>query len=547
MKPSKTKPTESIGTTIAGYMKTILDIIVTVYIFMIIVVMPFYFQKGYIHIGSDKSYFFTTYTTYAARLFLPVLAVYLLCLFGNWLAACRGGKSVDCLRQGVKNLRISVTDLFAIGYALSVILSYACSDYKQTALWGTDGWYMGTIPQLMLVGIYFAVSRFWSRKEWMVYLFLLVSAAVFLLGFLNRFDVWPLPMERSGLPEFISTIGNINWYCGYMVSVLFLGVGMLWLDKGGKKWKTFLLALYCFIGFAAAVTQGSDSGLFALGVVILVLFVLSARKASESPKLLQRFWQLMLLLAGACVMTLLVRSVFPERMNYTSGTINLLTGSLFPVLALILGAGALGLTYLQEKNRKFGSRAAACYRVLAWAVCIAVPAAITALIVMIAINTVEPGSLGALSDKAFFTFNAGWGSNRGATWMAGLRCFADQDPLHKLVGVGPDCMWEYIYLAGDEGLRESVRQTFAGARLKNAHGEWLTILVCSGLLGAICFAGIIVSAVGRLFRPGRGAAVAACGLCVLAYSCNNIWSFQQSMSVATIFVVLGIGEALNKA
>jgi hypothetical protein len=38
-------------------------------------------------------------------------------------------------------------------------------------------------------------------------------------------------------------------------------------------------------------------------------------------------------------------------------------------------------------------------------------------------------------------------------------------------------------------------------------------------------------------------AAAVCGMGILAYTINNIFSFQTSINTPTMFVLLGIGEA----
>ena len=117
-----------------------------------------------------------------------------------------------------------------------------------------------------------------------------------------------------------------------------------------------------------------------------------------------------------------------------------------------------------------------------------------------------------------------------------------------MIGVGPDCMSAYLYNGGSESLVEAARTQFGELTLTNAHCEWLTILVNTGILGLVGFAGMMVSAIVRFLKAGmetlkkESLIAGACGLCLLAYTVNNSFSFQQSMGVATIFVILGMGE-----
>lgn len=131
-------------------------------------------------------------------------------------------------------------------------------------------------------------------------------------------------------------------------------------------------------------------------------------------------------------------------------------------------------------------------------------------------------------------------------------------------------MGEFLNRSASPELIGMVREKFGMLPLTNAHGEWLNILVDIGLLGCVSFIGMMVSAIVRFLRHGALDAtvdaeseanaesdvagekywgkmiVGACGLCLLAYTANNTFSFQQSMSTPTIFVILGIGEAFMR-
>ena len=155
---------------------------------------------------------------------------------------------------------------------------------------------MGFWPQVMLLGSYFAISRLFQNRSKLfaagaACLVLGVSFVVFLLGILNRYGINPLGMVSAG-PGFISTIGNINWYCGYWSVIFPLGAGwFLFLeqakDESTKKYlmKKSLLLLYTAVGFTAGVTQGSDSCL----LVLAALVVLTGSLSMKSIEKLKRF------------------------------------------------------------------------------------------------------------------------------------------------------------------------------------------------------------------------------------------------------------------
>lgn len=527
------------------YLRQLLQGVTLFYLVVTVVVLPFYFntETDYGSIGSDKSLFFHTWGFAAARMFGIILVCYLGFGMFCWWQEHRGCKGKFSLLINQVLDALSITDKFVIFYLVILALSYYYTDYRDTVLMGADGWYMGFFPQLVFIGCYFAVSRLLPKQQvkWVFAGMLLVSAIVFLLGILNRFSLNPLGMVSSG-PGFISTIGNINWYCGYW-AVLFplaVGVFLFYEKKGGTKgygWKRALLALAVAIGFLAGVTQGSDSGIVALGGTILLTGCLCVGRENR----LRTFLQMLLLFCGMVILLSLIQAFFPERNQYVTSVYTILTETALP---WIMG-GILTVTYLYLYT---GRKKAGCMRGLRvgwWAFAGVVLLAILTFIMLVFVNTRHPGSIGKLSQNPWFLFEGKWGNGRGATWTAGVQTWLSQDLLHKFVGVGPDGMSSYIYSGADKELLATVKSYFGASRLTNAHGEWLSVLVNMGLLGLIGFAGMMVSGMVRFLRGHKKSVLCmACGLSLFAYTINNVFSFWQIMNITQMFVVLGMGECL---
>lgn len=512
--------------TLQKYTKMVIDCAICIFLVLILGIMPFYNRNGYSRIGTDKAYFFNTCTVNMGKILAVSTLLYLIIL-----AIQMRGKFWKEFR-----VSLSVTDLFAAGYGLALVLSYFCSTYKENAIWGFTGWYMGFWPQMFLILIYFFISKLWKPRMWILYLTFIASGIVFLLGYLNRFGVNPLNMTVSS-PAFISTIGNINWYCGYLVSVFFAGAAFLWQGEAKKPWKSILLALYVTVGFGTLVTHGSDSGLVALLAALLVLLCLSV----EDSRRMLMFWLEMSLLGAACLITWIIRLLAPDSINYDIGAANVLSTDWCPIIMTCVSCIVLAWVYRSIKKGTYSEKIAK--TLVKTAACIAA-AVIVLLPIMIALNTAWPGIWGSLSEHSIFTYSPEWGSSRGATWVAGWKCFTEQNFLHKLTGVGPDSMGEYLYNDASQELNALVEETFGNSLLTNAHCEWLTILVNTGLLGLAAFGGMMLTGIWRFLREaGRNIVTCACGICLLAYTVNNIFSFQQSMSVATIFAIFGIGGA----
>lgn len=511
--------------------ETILDYIICVYLILILAVFPFYNEEGYSHIGTDKAAFFCRVSVGLGKILAIPLILWLLVRLVAFLRQTPGRQLFAAVR-----FKISSTDIFALLYCAAQLLSYVFTDFKEEAVWGARGWYMGLLPQLILVCVYFLISRFWTPRKWLFYIVLPASAAVFLMGCLNRFGFYcfGLAFVNTG---YISTIGNINWYCGYAVSVVFAGTVLFWLGEGGKIWQRAFLMLYTALGYMSLILQGSDSGLAALAVVLLVMFALSA---GDSHRMFA-FWQEMVLLWGGCLVLFLLGKLVPDRI-YTAGKfMKIFISGPVSCAMTVMSVLALVLVRVSIKRRKYRKRL---FRILAGTAALASVAAVTGILLLATVNTLRPGILGSLSGNSLFTFNVAWGSSRGATWSAGWKCFAAQDLLHKLVGVGPDCMWSYIDSGANPELLAYVKELFSGQRLTNAHNEWLTVLVDTGAAGLAGYAGMMICGMRELLKKGKdNPAATACGFCLLGYTINGIFSFQQSMGVGTLFVMFGMGKA----
>lgn len=546
-KKGRQSKTEPVSATVRGWVSSLMDFLICVYLVLMIAVMPLFFKDGYTHIATDKATFCRRVSIHILQVLIPALLIY--AGISVWMLFRENGKGTGrvVLRERLREMRkkLTLTDFFMGFYGGALILSYLCSRYRENALWGAgSGWYTGFLPQLFLVIFYFFISKCWKPRRLFFCLLFAVSAVIFLLGYLNRFGFYPMKMNLSS-PSFISTIGNINWYCGYAVTVLFAGVAFVW-QGAGNPWQRGLLSGYVFLGFGTLVTQGSASGLVTLGVMLIVLFVLSAGSGER----MLGFWTVTLLLSAACLFTSLFRAAAPGRMNFDDGAISLLTTGWLPAAMTAVSFSFLAWVYQSVQRETYQRKL---WEILARILVTFMSCALLLLIVMITVNTVHPGSLGRLSGYAVFTFSDTWGSNRGATWKAGVMCFGEQDLLHKLTGVGPDAMSAYIYQDGSERLLTMLKNLFgATTKLTNAHNEWLTVLVNTGVLGFIGFAGAMVTAV-RAFLQGQGKDGAdkrnvdflccACGLSLLAYTINNLFSFQQTVNLTTMMIILGMGMA----
>ena len=256
------KTVESVAETLCSFSRFLCDLVIGIYLFVILAVLPLY-NRGYAQIGTDKENFFIKTMTYVGKCLLPVFVLWLILRF----IVVKQKQELPEFRTIPKRIwqALNTTDKFAALYGIAVVMSYVFTRYREEALWGTVSWRMGMWTQLGAVIVYFMISRMWQRNDWIVILTLPVSTIVFFLGYMNKFGLCLVDKEIIN-SSFISTVGNINWYCGYLVTVLFGGVYLLWWMGSEITWKRALLMGYVTIGFASLVTQGSSSGVVTLAV-----------------------------------------------------------------------------------------------------------------------------------------------------------------------------------------------------------------------------------------------------------------------------------------
>lgn len=515
------------------------------YFLLMTVVFPFYAPGGYTRIGEVKYVFFRNVSLAAlAAAGLVILLAALVCRDREWI---------------VKHYRrMSVTDWFAYGYGLVVMLSYLCCHYKETALWGAEGWYMGVMSQLMFVLLYFCFSRYfcgYSRGESAGALagkclgvWLAASAGVFLLGICNRYSLYPIVMEGQ-TETFISTLGNINWFCGYWSVAATLGIMLYWCSR--KRVVRILTGIYSLIAMLSGVTQGSNSAYLVFMVLLIAMFLLSL----QGNRKLYRFLELCMLFTAACLTGKLLLYLPGLTYNYWGSqsdagsgiTMKLLTGNAAGMLFLLLLSGYVllrildghGMFRIERYRRLCGVGTAAVVAILLLVVCLR-------LIENRVIYYREvPGTVGQKGYREL-ALDEDWGNGRGAAWTCGADAWRSMDSLHKTVGAGPDCFADYIYDMPE--LAERMADSFGSMRLTNAHNEWLTVLVNTGVLGLFCYAGILLTAFVRYLRKAEEQPfLYVFAMVLLAYTAHNMVSFQQVLSTPYLFLVLGAGEGFRRA
>ncbi len=499
------------------------NLFATAYLLLIFGVYPFYMKEGYVEIGEAKFKFFI-YASLAALVILGLIG-----------AICLGQALFRRIRNKEAYLidwkAVSAIDLLVMLYATELFVSYAFSDFREEALWGTEGWYMGLVLLLTLCGLYFLISRLWEGERLVWYVGLAASAIVFLLGVVDRFSLYLISLEIRD-PAFISTLGNINWFCGYLTIWAPVGICLFLFQKKRRK----LYGAYAVIAFMAGFCQGGSSIFLFWGALFFVLLWIAIKKKEWTTDyfLLLTLWSL------SAQLVRLIRLIVPEGYNYDKNNLcSYLTDS---NTTLFIGAAALCAYFLLQlkwkgyRNKKQQENAHKIMLLL-------LLGGIICYLTVIGINTWK--GIPGLEGRNSLTFDREWGNGRGAAIYSGLQIYSQMPIFQKLFGAGPDCFSVYAYSLPE--VAGELRDYFGANRLTNTHNELLTALINTGAAGTCLFISIFILFIKKCMKQGaQNPERYALAVCTICYFAHNMVSFAQVLNLPFLFLFLGMGERRRK-
>lgn len=479
-----------------------------IYIIFVAAFIPLYTGGSYYGIGDAKYYMFRNVSIFCLGLWVLLIFA---CVVGD---ICRHRNTDYVKNKWIIFLKsMSSVDYFMCAYAFVNIMSAICSVYKTTAWQGYEDWHMGAVTQVLLVGIYFFVSREYDRNVISIYA---VEAALFIvavIGLLNRFGADPLGMYKGytendwAYSHMISTVGNINWLCGYMaVAAAFCVSAYMNSATGIKKYITF--GISC-ITLTLLLVNGSDIGML-LTVMCMAICTLSGFTPVYKTHLSDFLSKGILLGAAVCILTAVTGNIIilTDSLHLTPDD-SFIQGKLNSPIWCIAAVFLLIIYFVCKKLYAAKGYRTAKKLMLAGVV-------IAALFAMICIIL-----------SAWKGISSG---DRGKLWKAALQGFAKAPLSDKLIGIGPDCFAQYIHVAG------SADGYWEGAIYANAHNEWINQLINIGIAGLAVYIGIFSSAMVRY----RGMLLGVIALSM--YFINSTVSFQQVMNASVLFIVLGMCE-----
>lgn len=497
--------------------------LITVFIYAVFCVLPFYLENHHYNVGEAKSHF----------LYGVSITVIIIILGWGIVLLVQRHKEFDKIK--VKKIwdSISITEKFLILYTMFIVVSYVFSKYKAGNLWGIYNWRIGFLPLILIAVMTFLIIHLWTGNRWIVAAIGSVSAIVFLLGVCNRFSVYPIIIKPMQV-EFISTLGNINWFCGYLSVIAPIGIGMFVFGEytdSTEQWKKMYWGMYAALCFVTAFSQGSDSVYLWYGSLFVVLLWIVAEKKIW----LQNWLILFIMWALSAQFVRLVKFLAPGCFNYEAHKY-LINSNFTLVLALIASIVYLMLFSGKIIQWKITDRLIRNLRILIVA---SILGSVLVWLGVSACNTIV--GIPGLEENTLFLLNEKWGSDRGAIMTIALDLWLDMPLVQKLFGCGPDSFYYYAYSISE--VSEYLREAFDDAVLTNAHCELLTSMINIGLVGTLSFVGIFVAFVYRCIKKGKEQPLLYIpAVCVACYFVHNLVSFAQVINYPYVFFIMGMGE-----
>lgn len=475
--------------------------IIIVFLVLMIGIFPFYYQNYYLDIVYSKKSFFQT-----CSIALVLLGIVFAIPASIWN------------KKGYK-IKISMTDLFAVLFFVTVCLSCYFSPAGKEAFWGNEGRRLGGAFLLLCIMVYFFVSRFYISSQILLWVFLLANYGVFLIIIINFWGIDLLNMYKnlssSQHTIFIGTLGNVNINAGYCGIITTIMAVYYYLAEEKLSNRCFFIAVV--MGIYACLATRSDSWLLAVGGGYLVILGFSMKDKQGLQKWCNLFGALIF---GSVLIKLteIISDLFQNNniwiqdlqkhsLQYSLISWKVLFLELICLIAMLLIIKSPFVKFLN----KYGNRIL-----------------VSVLLIFIATMLIK---ILPLKDS--------FGTHRGYIWKRTVLNFKSMPILFQLIGYGPNS-----FLASMEENFGAEMRALYGTPYIDAHNEFLQFLAVTGILGVVSYMGMQISLIVSCVLHRKRQVIAVIGVAgIVSHMMQGIVNNPQVFTTPLLFVFLGILES----
>ncbi len=511
----------------------------SLFVILMLGFFPLFYQDSYFNITDAKRMFF--YFCGAGLLVLTVLlagAGYL----QDWRAT--GNKELQGSKKKGKEIlkNIPITSWFVYGFAVAVLIATVFSVNPFESFYGTDGRKLGAIAFLLCIAVYLILGKFLKPGIWMAWIFLISNGIVCFLLLLQFWGIDILHMWDGIIPTevgmFASTIGNVNACATYFCMAVPVGMVLFYLSDALLS--EILYGLLLLLGFFGMYATISDSWILGIGAAFLVLFCFSIKNHDYMERFLGiclMFWASSLVVRLALTAGAENTSVMSQRFrtlplqNFITGKKVLLAEGIILCLGMVLIkiAKKKDIQIPYDKIRK----------VFIGVVVTVLSLAVTAVLV---VNlSPEKQWEGGLQWMNLLKLQDNFGSSRGIIWKQTWIAWQKLPIGRKFFGYGINCFYQFLYQY------QASELTMYTARIVDPHNELLQFMSMTGIFGAVCYFGFLISTAVSAAKQSRHYPVMMMGTVVIcSYLAQSMVNNPTVFLTPTLFLYLGILKSLER-
>lgn len=396
------------------------------------------------------------------------------------------------------------TDWALTAFAATALISVFMADDRSAAWLGTDSLRMGADLLIVLAIAAIFLTHTVRIDYWMITLITAVGIVVFIWYIADCLDADPFHWYEGMISshyDFVVTMGNRDWYVGWLALVLPFVAGFYLYDDSHIM--DYAYHIIFFTGFITLLWGKSDGVLLILGCVMLLVYL-----ALKDQRALRKLIILFGIFTCSCLLTDIVTSIRGTD-QFTGHTIisRLLLhhGEIIFIVAFII------LKLWGENLMKIR------HRIGIWiGICAAAVASFAVIL--------------------FANADGTTGSNRGYVWQYTFDAFGKSETIKKIFGWGADCYKSTVYaLSGD-----LINSTWPEDNyVANAHSEPWQYLITTGILGMLAWFAVYITVFIALKRK-KDAVHAAAAVALLSYFCTALGFNPNALNYALLIVVYGV-------
>ncbi|MGM9958590.1 MAG: hypothetical protein ACI32B_04995 [Erysipelotrichaceae bacterium] len=398
----------------------------------------------YIPLYIDEGGFFTLQEVKFYALYNNRKTIYLLLVI---LSISIIFQNRNNLKQWTKN-HIKQIDIFLFLFLIITIISCRLSlSFKLTWL-GSSGFFVGGYIISLAILSCLILSKAQMPLKPLLYLIYVANLFILIVTLFEGMGLDPLythqKLKVNDYYGFYATIGNTNWYSGYLsiITMVFLGFYL----KEEEKIHSVLLLFFISLCIMDTLIIHAESTILAFFLAFLFLIPLMLNNKKYLSKLI-----CCLIVLTICLAVFSFSSLYDSLISATNGFFHLISNKAFCFTVCVLLI--LLIIYLRRYNvgtKKLKPK----------------------LVVIVLISV-----LIATAIFMFILNPENFGNGRGEIWLYSLSRFKDYSLKYFLIGSGPENL-NSIY---------SGYSFKYGAMLTTSHSEPIQVLLTMGILGFISY------------------------------------------------------------